>query len=67
VRLKAAAELVGTEVRVSASIGIAVSTGSESAESVLEAADNALYMAKERGGNCWAHAGDDRVLTLPTP
>jgi two-component system cell cycle response regulator len=39
------------EIRVTLSIGIAVSNGSRNTESLLQAADEALYRAKARGRN----------------
>jgi diguanylate cyclase (GGDEF)-like protein/PAS domain S-box-containing protein len=46
----------GFEARsVTASVGIAAFDCGRSAEAVMAAADRALYAAKRRGGNCWAH------------
>jgi len=41
--------LGGTEVQVNASIGVAVTTGGESADDLLRNADVAMYTAKRRG------------------
>jgi diguanylate cyclase (GGDEF)-like protein/PAS domain S-box-containing protein len=45
--------LGGTEVRVSASIGVAFSTLETSAEALLSKADIAMYHAKAAGKNCF--------------
>lgn len=51
----------GTEsVGVTASIGIAISSGcGHHGESLIGAADRAMYVAKSRGGNGWAFAESD--------
>lgn len=51
----------GTEsVGVTASIGIAISSGcGNDGESLIGAADRAMYVAKSRGGNAWAFAESD--------
>jgi len=49
--------LRGTEQRVGVSIGIALSTGADTVESLLLAADKAMYRAKESGASC-SFSGD---------
>ena len=64
--------LAGREVTVTASIGIAISTGAEEADALLRYADAAMYEAKSKGRGrtavftaCLA-AGADRRLNLFT-
>jgi diguanylate cyclase (GGDEF)-like protein len=45
--------LCGREIRVTASVGIAVARGGESPDDLLRNADLALYQAKERGKGCF--------------
>jgi EAL domain-containing protein (putative c-di-GMP-specific phosphodiesterase class I) len=58
------------EVRVQASVGIAVAQDADGPEEVLRNADLAMYTAKERGKGCWAefhpqmHASALRRLAL---
>lgn len=51
--------IAGHDLRVSASVGVALHTGSDGhGERLLAAADTAMYSAKERGRNQVAFAGD---------
>jgi diguanylate cyclase (GGDEF)-like protein len=46
-------ELLGGNVQVAASVGVATWTGTESPEELLRNADVAMYAAKARGKNCF--------------
>ncbi|MBS0348321.1 MAG: diguanylate cyclase [Proteobacteria bacterium] len=53
-------------VGVTASIGIAISSGcGHDGESLIGAADRAMYAAKSRGGNGWAFAESDEARLDP--
>ena len=43
----------GPDLRVSASIGVALGSAGESVEELVRRADVAMYRAKARGGDCW--------------
>lgn len=48
--------VAGRALRVSASIGVAVSDDTSSPEQLLRDADTAMYRAKRRGGRSWARS-----------
>jgi diguanylate cyclase (GGDEF)-like protein len=55
-RLRAPYRLASEEVSISASVGVAISAPGQSAESLLTAADAAMYRAKHHGGDaCWLY------------
>ena len=49
--------VAGNELRITASIGIAVNGAESTVEELTRAADAAMYRAKARGGNCHVIAG----------
>jgi diguanylate cyclase (GGDEF)-like protein/PAS domain S-box-containing protein len=51
--LRAPMQFEGREIVLSASVGIALSTGSESASDLLRRADIAMYVAKDKGRSRW--------------
>ena len=61
-----AVELAGLELKVEASIGIAIypDHGKDS-RSMLDSADQAMYAAKRAGGSAWAPAGPASAAATP--
>jgi diguanylate cyclase (GGDEF)-like protein len=57
-------QLAGAEANIGVSIGIALyPQHGQTAEQILNAADNAMYQAKNAGRNCYATAASD----VPSP
>jgi GGDEF domain-containing protein len=54
--------IAGESCQLRASIGIAVGSGTSTADALHRAADAAMYQAKRDGGQQWALAPDDAVV-----
>ena len=54
--LSAPIRITGTTVDAPASIGVAIARPSDTPDTLLRAADSAMYRAKQAGGNAWALA-----------
>ena len=63
-RLRLAVMSRAAEIRTTASIGVAVSHYGDDPDSLLRAADKALYRAKARGRNCVSLASDEPPVAL---
>ena len=55
--------IAGESCQLSASIGVAVGSGTSTADALHRAADMAMYQAKRGGGQRWALAPDGAVVT----
>ncbi len=51
----------GTSLRVGTSVGVALAQAGETAQSLLKAADTAMYVAKRSSGARWSMADEDRT------
>jgi two-component system, cell cycle response regulator len=54
-------------VPITISVGVLCVTSEKSVDAVLDAADRALYLAKERGRNCVVYAGEDALPAAASP